>query len=151
MQPKTITVPVPAGVEDGQTVRMAVGNKEIFITFRVEKSKYFKRDGPDIHTDVDISVSQALLGGTVRIQGIYEDQTIQIRPGTSSHTLIQLTGKGLKKVNTPGYGDHYAHIKIIAPRSLSEKQKALVQAYAEMEKDTPGSIYGVTMKKDGKI
>lgn len=78
VQRRRVTVPVPAGIEDGQTVRMSVGNKEIFVTFRVEKSNYFRRDGADVHTDADISVSQALLGGSVRIQGIYEDHVIQV-------------------------------------------------------------------------
>lgn len=145
-----MTVPVPAGIEDGQTIRMAVGNKEVFITFRVEKSKYFRRDGSDIHTDAEVSLSQAVLGGTIRIEGIYEDHTIQIQPGTSSHTKIRLSGKGLKKVNSVTYGDHYVHIKIITPRKLSDKQLALLQAYAELETDTPGSVYGITHKSDGK-
>lgn len=57
---------------------MTVGKREIFITFRIERSDYFKRDGPDIYTDAPISLSQAILGGTIRIQGIYEDQTIQV-------------------------------------------------------------------------
>lgn len=57
---------------------MSVGNKELFVTFRVEKSDYFKRDGPDVHTEADISIAQALLGGTIRIQGLYEDHTIQV-------------------------------------------------------------------------
>ncbi|XP_043276399.1 protein tumorous imaginal discs, mitochondrial-like isoform X2 [Venturia canescens] len=151
VQHKKVIVPVPAGVEDGQTIRMAVGNKEVFVTFRVEKSRYFRRDGPDVHTDADISVAQAILGGTIRVQGVYEDQTIQIRPGTSSHTKIRLTGKGMKKVNGLGHGDHYVNLKIVAPTTLTAKQKALVQAYAELERDTPGSIYGITLKKDGTI
>lgn len=66
------------GIEDGQTVRMSVGDKELFVTFRVEKSDYFRRDGADVHTDTDISIAQALLGGTIRIQGLYEDHTIQV-------------------------------------------------------------------------
>lgn len=78
VQRRKVTVPVPAGIEDGQTVRMNVGNKEVFITFKVEKSNYFKRDGADVHTDAEISLSQALLGGTIRVQGVYEDQTIQV-------------------------------------------------------------------------
>ena len=127
MQRKRITVPVPAGVEDGQTVRMAVGNKEIFITFRVEKSQYFKRDGADVHTDANISLSQAMLGGTIRVQGVYEDQVIQIMPGTSSHTKIALNGKGLKRVNSYGHGNHYINIKIQIPKYLNEKKKALLQ------------------------
>ncbi|XP_034836403.1 protein tumorous imaginal discs, mitochondrial-like isoform X2 [Maniola hyperantus] len=149
VQRKKITVPVPAGVEDGQTVRMSVGNSEIFVTFKVESSSYFKRDGPDVHTDCTISVSQALLGGTVRIQGLYEDHTLQIVPGTSSHSTIRLSRKGMKRVSQHGYGDHYVHIKIQVPKTLSEKQKALVYAYAELEEDTPGQIQGVSYDRDG--
>lgn len=56
----------------------------------------------------------------------------------------------MKKVNLQGYGDHYIHVKVAVPRTLSKKQKALMQAYAELEDDTPGQIYGVTYDKDGK-
>lgn len=70
-------------------------------------------------------------------------------PGTSSHSRIRLSGKGLKKVNGFGHGDHYVHLKIVVPKRLKEKQKALLQAYAEIEDDTPGQILGVTFKKDG--
>ncbi|XP_049826169.1 protein tumorous imaginal discs, mitochondrial-like isoform X2 [Aethina tumida] len=150
VQRKKISVPVPAGIEDGQTVRMSVGNKELFVTFRVDKSDYFKRDGADVHTEADISVSQALLGGTIRIQGLYEDHTLQIMPGTSSHTRIRLSGKGMKKVNGHGHGDHYVTFKVVIPKHLNEKQKALAQAYAELEKDTPGTILGITLKNDGQ-
>jgi DnaJ family protein A protein 3 len=145
-----VTVPVPAGVEDGQTIRLAVGRKEVFVTFRVEKSRYFRRDGPDVHTDAEVSLAQAVLGGTIRVQGVYEDQTIQIAPGTSSHVRICLTGKGMKKVDGLGHGDHYVNVKIAVPKQLTDKQRALLQAYAELETDTPGNIFGVTCKKDGK-
>ncbi|KAF7284846.1 hypothetical protein GWI33_021489 [Rhynchophorus ferrugineus] len=149
VQRKTITIPVPAGIEDGQTVRMSVGNKELFVTFRVDKSDYFKRDGPDVYTEAYISIAQSLLGGSIRIQGLYEDHVIQIKPGTSSHTKIRLSGKGMKKVNGYGHGDHYVTLKIKAPTKLNDKQKALIQAYAELEEDTPGQILGVTYKTDG--
>ncbi|KAH8297125.1 hypothetical protein KR044_005194, partial [Drosophila immigrans] len=149
VQRRKVTVPVPAGIENGQTVRMQVGSKELFVTFRVERSDYFRRDGADVHTDTPISLSQAVLGGTVRVQGVYEDQWINIEPGTSSHRKIALRGKGLKRVNAHGHGDHYIHIKIDIPKKLSKEQRALLEAYAELEEDTPGQIHGMAQRKDG--
>jgi hypothetical protein len=55
-----------------------VNRNEVFVTFKVEKSDYFRRDGSDIHTDAKISISQALLGGSIRVRGIYEDHTVQV-------------------------------------------------------------------------
>lgn len=150
VQRKRVTVPVPAGIEDSQTVRMPVGKKEIFITFRVENSTYFRRDGSDIHTDAMITLSQALLGGTTRIQGIYENVNVEIPPGTGSHSKIRLRGKGIRKVHGVGHGDHYVHVKIKVPQVLSHKQKALAVVLAEMETDTPGTIEGVTKTVGGK-
>ncbi|ODM98433.1 hypothetical protein Ocin01_08249, partial [Orchesella cincta] len=150
VQRKKVTVPVPAGVEDSQTVRMPVGKKEVFITFRVEKSDYFRRDGADVHTDTPITISQAILGGATRVQGIYENLTVEIPPGTSSHTRIRMRGKGIRKVNGIGHGDHYIHLKVRVPNVLSGKQEALVKAYAELETDTPGTINGITKTKGGK-
>ncbi|XP_017073057.1 protein tumorous imaginal discs, mitochondrial isoform X3 [Drosophila eugracilis] len=151
VQRRKVTVPVPAGIENGQTVRMQVGSKELFVTFRVERSDYFRREGADVHTDVAISLAQAVLGGTVRVQGVYEDQWINVESGTSSHHKIMLRGKGLKRVNAHGHGDHYVHIKIAVPnsRKLNKEQRDLIEAYAELEEDTPGQIHGITNRKDG--
>lgn len=149
VQRKTVTVPVPAGVEDGQTVRMQVGKKELFVTFKVARSDYFRRDGADIHTDAGITLSQAVLGGTVRVQGLYDDIMLKIPTGTSSHTKIRLANKGVKRLNSSGYGDHYVHVKIRIPQRLNDKQKALIQAYAELETDTPGTIDGLVNTRQG--
>ena len=67
-QQHKVRVPVPAGIEDGQTVRMNVGSKEVFITFQVAPSDYYKRQGADVHTDAKISLAQAALGGAIRIE-----------------------------------------------------------------------------------
>lgn len=115
-QRKKIQVPVPAGVDDGQSLRMKVGNKELYITFRVARSNYFRRDGFDIHSEIEISLYQALLGGSIDVQGLHDNSTIQIAPGTPSHTRIRLADKGISRVNSYGKGDHYVHIKIKVPK-----------------------------------
>nr|XP_038042926.1 dnaJ homolog subfamily A member 3, mitochondrial isoform X1 [Anas platyrhynchos] len=148
-QRKTVMVPVPAGVEDGQTVRMPVGKKEIFITFRVQKSSVFRRNGADIHSDLLISVAQAVLGGTARCQGLYETINITIPPGIQPDQRIRMSGKGIPKVNSYGYGDHYIHIKIKVPQRLTDRQRALMMSYAEDERDVDGTVNGVTNTASG--
>uniref|UniRef100_A0A8C1L319 DnaJ homolog subfamily A member 3, mitochondrial n=1 Tax=Cyprinus carpio TaxID=7962 RepID=A0A8C1L319_CYPCA len=149
-QRRTVTVPVPAGIEDGQTVRMPVGKKEIFITFRVQKSPIFRRDGADIHSDVMISVAQAILGGTVRAQGLYETINLSIPVGVQADQRIRLSGKGIPRVSGYGYGDHYVHIKSKIPKMLTDRQRALMRSYAEDETDVEGSVKGVTSTAAGK-
>ncbi|KAL9835433.1 dnaJ homolog subfamily A member 3, mitochondrial isoform 1-T1 [Geothlypis trichas] len=148
-QKKTVMVPVPAGVEDGQTVRMPVGKKEIFITFRVQKSSVFRRNGADIHSDLPISIAQAVLGGTARCQGLYETINITIPPGIQPDQRIRMSGKGIPKVNSYGYGDHYIHIKIKIPQRLTDRQRALMMSYAEDETDVEGTVNGVTNTASG--
>ncbi|XP_059834869.1 dnaJ heat shock protein family (Hsp40) member A3a isoform X1 [Hypanus sabinus] len=142
-QKKTVVVPVPAGVEDGQTVRMPVGRKEIFITFRVQRSSTFRRDGADIHSDLYISIAQAILGGTARAQGLHEMINITIPAGIQVDQRIRLAGKGIPKVNSHGYGDHYIHIKVKIPKRLSPRQASLMAAYAEEEVDVEGTVNGI--------
>ncbi|XP_028670123.2 dnaJ heat shock protein family (Hsp40) member A3a isoform X2 [Erpetoichthys calabaricus] len=149
-QKRMVMVPVPAGVEDGQTVRMPVGKKEIFITFRVQKSPVFRRDGPDIHSDLFISVAQAILGGTARAQGLYETLNIAIPPGSQADQRIRLAGKGIPRVNSYGYGDHFIHIKIRIPKNLTDRQRDLILSYAEEESDVDGTVNGITNTTSGK-
>uniref|UniRef100_A0A6G1SBE8 Protein tumorous imaginal discs, mitochondrial n=1 Tax=Aceria tosichella TaxID=561515 RepID=A0A6G1SBE8_9ACAR len=130
MQRKTVVVPVPAGVVDGQTIRMRIANgKELYVTFKVSKSNYFRRDDADIHTDATISISQAVVGATINVEGLYEDLTVDIKPGTSSHSTIRLPQKGIKRLDSYGRGDHYVHIKIQVPEKPSKRQKELMKEF----------------------
>ncbi|XP_062999190.1 dnaJ homolog subfamily A member 3, mitochondrial [Elgaria multicarinata webbii] len=142
-QKKSVMVPVPAGVEDGQTVRMPVGKREIFITFRVQKSSVFRREGADIHSDLHISIAQAVLGGTARAPGLYETISIAIPAGIQVDQKIRMSGKGIPRVNSYGYGDHYIHIKIRVPKRLTDRQRVLMLSYAEDEAEVEGTVNGV--------
>ncbi|XP_021065584.1 dnaJ homolog subfamily A member 3, mitochondrial [Mus pahari] len=141
---------VRMGVEDGQTVRMPVGKREIFVTFRVQKSPVFRRDGADIHSDLFISIAQAILGGTAKAQGLYETINVTIPAGIQTDQKIRLTGKGIPRINSYGYGDHYIHIKVRVPKRLSSRQQSLILSYAEDETDVEGTVNGVTHTSTGK-
>ncbi|KAM6956877.1 LOW QUALITY PROTEIN: dnaJ heat shock protein family (Hsp40) member A3a [Aplochiton taeniatus] len=148
-QRKTVTVPVPAGVEDGQMVRMPVGKREVFITFRVQKSPVFRREGADIHSDLLISVAQAILGGTARSQGLYETLNLTIPPGIQTDQRMRLSGKGIARVTGYGFGDHYVHVKIKVPKALTDRQRTLLMSYAEDETEVEGTVNGITTTSTG--
>lgn len=141
---RSAEIQVPAGVEDGQTIRTQVDGKEFFIKFTVEKSNKFRRQGSDIHSDISVSLSQAVLGGIVRVSGLYDDYRLNVPSGTQSHEYIVLRGKGMKRVHSSGHGDHYVHVKIKTPTKLSPEQEALLSAFAELEEDVEGTITGLT-------
>nr|XP_019965729.1 PREDICTED: dnaJ homolog subfamily A member 3, mitochondrial-like [Paralichthys olivaceus] len=146
---QTVTVPVPAGVEDGQTVRMSVGIKEILITFRVQRSPVFRRNGADIHSDMPISIAQAILGGTANAQGLYQTISVVIPTSCQANQVIRLQGKGIRRMNSYSYGDHYLHIKIRVPKKLTRRQRSLLLSYAEEETDVQGTVNGVDLSAGG--
>ncbi|CAF0853727.1 unnamed protein product [Rotaria sordida] len=149
VQKKATTIPIPAGVEDGQTMRVNLGSSEVFVTFRVKSSERFRRDKEDIHSEANLSIVQAILGGAIKVPGIYEDHVLQIPPGTQSHQRFRLIGKGIKRLHSPGTGDHYIHVKIKVPTRLTTEQKALILSFAELDKDVDGTINGLTQTKSG--
>ncbi|XP_071950980.1 dnaJ homolog subfamily A member 3, mitochondrial-like [Antedon mediterranea] len=150
MQRKKVVVPIPAGVENGQTVRLPVGSREVFITFRVARSSTFRRDGADVHSDVAVTYTQASLGGSLRIKGIYDSIHLNIPAGTQSHARIRLPGKGIQRVNGYGNGDHFVHVKIKVPTTLTDKQQGLLLSLAEQEEDVVGTVNGVSQTQSGK-
>lgn len=142
LQRKAVIVPVPAGVVDGQTVRMRLtNNKELYVTFKVARSNYFRRDDADIHTDAVISISQAILGGSLKVEGLYEDLNVDIKPGTSSHEKIRLPQKGLKRQDSYGRGDHYVHVKIRVPEKPTKKQKELIKEFETTDDENIGGPF----------
>jgi len=149
IQRRSSSISIPAGVSNGQRLRLSVGKNTIYVLLNVAESLIHRREGFNVHTNVDISIAQAVLGGTVKVPGIYEDKNIQIRPGTSSHTDYMIPGAGIKRLEQAGSGDQYVHIKIRIPKKLTEKQRALMLAWAELETDTKGTVNGVAKTVDG--
>uniref|UniRef100_A0A2D4Q4C2 Chaperone DnaJ C-terminal domain-containing protein n=1 Tax=Micrurus surinamensis TaxID=129470 RepID=A0A2D4Q4C2_MICSU len=118
--------------------------------FQVQKSSVFRRDGADIHSDLFISIAQAVLGGTARSPGLYETINILIPPGIQADQKIRMSGKGIPRVNSYGYGDHYIQVKIKVPKRLTDRQRALMLSYAEDETDVEGTVNGIASTNTGK-
>lgn len=121
-----------------------------WVGVQVQKSPVFRRDGADIHSDLFVSVAQAVLGGTARTQGLYETLNLSIPAGIQTDQRIRLSGKGIARISGYGFGDHYVHVKIKVPKTLTDRQRALLMSYAEDETEVEGTVNGVTATTTGK-
>lgn len=140
----TETVNIPAGVNNGQSLRMA--NKghhsegegpqgDLLIKVSIAPHPIFKREGQDIHSDVLITVPQAALGSVVEIETLYGNVKLTVEPGTNSGEQKKLVNQGVPFLppNQNKKGDHVATFKIVIPKTLTEKQKKLYQELAKDE------------------
>lgn len=137
---KTLEVKIPAGVEDGMTLRVSNEGDDglyggpagdLFVHIRVKEHEYFKRDGRNIILDLPISFVDAALGTTVNIPTLDGSETIKIKPGTQPDEQIVLKGKGATDVKGYGVGNMVINLKVLIPTKLTKKQKELLKAFKD--------------------
>ena len=132
-------VKVPAGVDDGQQMRLQGQGEagtnggpygDLYIVFRVTPSREFQRDGANIFVDRDISFSQAALGDKIKVKTVHGDVDLKIPAGTQSETNFRLRGQGVPHLNGKGNGDEHVRIHVKTPKSLNKQQKEALMAFA---------------------
>ena len=139
---KTIHVRVPAGVVDGQKVRLAgqgsAGERgkpagDLFVTVHVKKDKIFSRDGDDLLLTVPVSYNELVLGGTVAVPTLGNKVRVRIPQGTDDGTTLRVRGHGVQRRNGKN-GDLMVTVKVAVPKNLDEGAKSSLRKYAEEEK-----------------
>ena len=135
---KSITVDIPAGIDDEQTIRISgQGHSginggpsgDLHVTVSVRPDAIFERDGYDVHTEMPITFVQAALGAEVTVPTIDGPEKYTIPEGTQPGTTFRFKGKGIKKLNRPDRGNHFVHVTIEVPSNLSKKQKELLREF----------------------
>ncbi len=139
---KTIRVKIPAGIKDGQMIRLAGegepgqnGGKsgDLLIKVKVQPHRDFVRKNNAIYSDETINLAQAVLGDRVKVQTLDGAVTLRIPPGTQPGTLLKLKGRGGTKPNGT-HGDHFVRIKVSTPTSLTPEQQELFKKFAQDSK-----------------
>lgn len=136
-----LRITVPAGVEDGQTIRIpgqggpgANGgpNGDLYITFRVKEHPKFKRTGADLHTTAEIDLSTAVLGGDLLLDTLDGQVKMKVAPGTQNGSRAKLKGKGFPVYKQEGrHGDLYVTYQVNLPTTLTAEQRALFEQLAQ--------------------
>lgn len=133
---KTLSVKVPAGVDDGDQIRLAgegeIGESggppgDLYVQIRLRPHDLFKRDGDDLHCELPLSFATVTLGGEVEIPTLDGRANLKIPAGTQTGKVFRLRGKGVRNVRSHETGDLYCHVSVETPVNLSKRQRELLE------------------------
>jgi curved DNA-binding protein len=132
---KNIRLTIPAGVENGQTIKITGHGGEgvnggpkgdLYISFIIENNTSFKRDGNNLYRDVTLDLFTAVLGGEIHVETLSSKVKLNISAGTQNGTKVKLKGKGMPIYKKEGeFGDLIITYQINIPTNLTDKQKEL--------------------------
>lgn len=143
-----LTIKIPAGVDDGQTLRVAGAGQggqkggpagNLYVQIVVEPDERFVRDGYDIHTEVEISMFQAVLGTSVTIPTLDGEVEIDVDPGAQPGEVVLRRGKGIPVLGGRGRGDQHVHLAVTVPKKLDGKHLQALRDIAEDRGETIAS------------
>jgi len=141
---KNINLKIPAGVDTGSRLRVSGEGEmgfqggprgDLYIYLNVEEHSVFKRDGHDLFCDVPISFPQAALGAEIEAPTLYGPEKLKIPAGTPSGRIFHLKGKGVQKLGGSHRGDQIVRVYVEVPRTLTAKQKELLEEFAKINGD----------------
>ena len=138
---KRIQVNIPAGIDDGQSIRIREKGEpgvnggprgDLLVEVQVTRHPIFQRQDMNIFSTAPITFAQAALGGDVKISTVDGDVLYTVKPGTQTDTKIRLKGKGVPSLrNSNVRGDHYVTLVVQTPTRLNEKAKDALRAFDE--------------------
>lgn len=140
---KKIRITIPAGVEDGQTIKISGYGGEgvnggpkgdLYLTFEINNNTPFKRVGNDLYKNHIINLYDAILGGEIEVETLTGKVKLKVKPETQTDTKIKLKGKGMPIYKKKGaHGDLYITYKVSMPTNLSTKEKELFKQLSELQ------------------
>ncbi|HEY1541491.1 MAG TPA: molecular chaperone DnaJ [Xanthobacteraceae bacterium] len=150
---RTLSVNIPAGVEDGTRIRLAgegdAGARggpsgDLYIFLSVGGHDFFQRDGADLHCRVPISMVAAALGGELEVPAIDGSKTrVKIPEGTQSGRRFRLQSRGMPVLRTKQVGDMYVQVMVETPQKLTKRQRELLSEFERLSsKDTQPEAAG---------
>jgi len=145
---RTYQVDVPAGVDAGSTLRLtgrgAAGPRgggygDLYVHLRVSPHERFTRDGVDLHTTVPISMAQAALGTTLKLETLDGDEELAVEPGTQSGAEVVLKQRGVPRLQGRGRGDLRVQYVVEIPTKLSDAEADLLRQLAALRGEEVGA------------
>ena len=139
MEETTFTVEVPAGVEDGSTLRLAehgaagqrgAPNGSLFVHLVVAHDPRFERQGDHLNTTLEVTLAQATLGAELEVESLDGPQQVVVAPGTQHGHVERVRGLGVPHLRGRGRGDLFVHVLVATPTELTPEQDELLRQFA---------------------
>jgi molecular chaperone DnaJ len=154
---RTLSVSIPAGVEDGTRIRLAGEGEagvrggpagDLYIFLSIKPHEFFQRDGADIFCRVPIAMTAAALGGQIDVPTVDGGQTrVKIPEGTETGKQFRLKGKGMPVLRSKVTGDMYIQVDVETPKNLTRRQRELLDEFErESHKETSPASLGFFSK-----
>ena len=140
LESRTLHVDVPAGIADGQRIRLSgrghAGdrggpNGDLYVVIRVHEDERFVRDQEDLHTVIDVAAPLAALGTTVQVPSLDGEIAVEVPAGTQPGARITLRSRGLPPLGRGRTGDLHVHVNVVIPRKLNREQRDLLERLAD--------------------
>jgi molecular chaperone DnaJ len=147
LEERTLQVDVPPGIHDGQRIRLAgeghtggAGGRagDVYVLVHVRPDERFVREGNDVFSSVDLTITQASLGATVTVATLDGDVELEFEPGTQPGEVRVLRGRGMPVLQGFGSGDHRVLVNVLVPRHVTPEQR---QALEEFERAATDRTY----------
>jgi len=140
---KQIKVTIPAGVEDGNKLRVrSEGDAgpnggpagDLYIFLKVKEDRNFRREGPEVYSDASVSYVDAILGASLKVPVVDGEVTIKVPPGTQPGQVMRLKGNGAPRLGQPDQrGDHYVTMNVEIPKEVSKEEQELIEQLRELQ------------------
>lgn len=143
---ETVSVKIPAGVEEGMQLKVsgkgngAPGNGisgDLLVAIETVEHPTLKREGDNLHYDLYISISEAVLGSSKEIDAIGGKVRIKLEAGIQSGKILRLRGKGISSLNGYGNGDLLVHVNVWTPKELNKEQREFFERMSNDENFIP--------------
>jgi molecular chaperone DnaJ len=147
LEERTLEVEIPAGIHDGQQIRLTgeghagpLGARagDAYVQVRVRPHPQLVREGDDVFSTVDLTMTQAALGAAVTITTLEGETELELGAGTQPGHSVVLRGKGMPQLHGHGRGDHRVLVNVLVPRMLTDDQRRLL---TEFEQQADESTY----------
>ncbi|MEP0263743.1 DnaJ C-terminal domain-containing protein, partial [Dokdonia sp.] len=146
VEEETVSIKIPAGVVDGMQLKVqgrgndAPGNGisgDLLVAIEELDHDHLQREGDNLHYDLYISISEAVLGSSKEIDTVTGKVRIKVEAGVQSGKILRLRSKGIPSINGYGKGDLLVHVNVWTPKTLTKEQKQFFEKMAKDENFTP--------------